>query len=198
MPEVEMFWIDLETTGLDANWDVPLEMAVVLTDKHGNTIDSWDTLVWDDGERQYQDAWNEMPDIVKAMHQQSGLTAALNDPHGDAPLSRQEVDRMVVNWLARHGVEPFTLPMSGSSVGSLDRPFVIQHFPSLNKFLHYRNIDISSTKEIVRMHRPALLEDAEAELGTKADSFHRALQDTLASIKEYQFYLRHFYRVMST
>lgn len=191
MPETvikpEMFWIDLETTGLDAQTDVPLEIGVVLTDKYLNVVDTWQCLVWEENEKFLMAKANCIP-FVKDMHVTNGLWVDLDDPHRHK-LERGTIDGVLIDWLSGSGIEPGTLPMAGSSIGSLDRPFVQEHFPALNEFLHYRNIDISSVKELCRLWRPDILEAFQKEQPSEA-KWHRVLEDCAGSIEEYKFYIQ--------
>lgn len=180
----EMFWIDLETTGLDSRTDVPLEIGIVLTDRYLEVVDYWQAVIM---ENDFD--LDSMPDIVKIMHQRSGLLEDIAVK--DFPLSRDRADKSIIQWLTeRHGIEKSTLPMAGSSIGSLDRPFVQQHFPRLNEFLHYRNIDISSIKELARIWRPDLIEGWDQESGGKEAATHRVIDDCRNSIAEYKFYIQ--------
>jgi oligoribonuclease (3'-5' exoribonuclease) len=187
---IEMLWIDMETTGLYADMDVPLEIGIVLTDKFGNVFGKVSKLVWETG-RDFRAAvvHAEENEYVDNMHTQSGLW---DDLLKNQSWDRRFIDDFMVGWLMSCGVQPHAMPMSGSSIGSLDRPFAQRHFPKLNEFLSYRNVDISSIKELCRLHRPELFETMEKELGTKADATHRVIGDCFASINEYLFYLKHF------
>ena len=98
-----------------------------------------------------------------------------------------------VDWLIEIGVPPQSLPMAGSSIGSLDRPFALTHFPNLNGFLHYRNVDISSIKEICRRRNPELYENMMRDWEANgSEPQHRVLEDCYSSYDEYQMYLREF------
>lgn len=180
----EMFWIDLETTGLDARSDVPLEIGIILTDRYLEVVDYYSSVIM---ENDFD--LDSMPDIVKVMHQRSGLLEDI--ARGDFFLSRERADKNIVHWLTEdHGIEKGTLPMAGSSIGSLDRPFTQQHFPRLNAFLHYRNIDISSVKELARIWSPELVDLWDEVSGGKEAATHRVIDDARNSIEEYKFYIK--------
>lgn len=188
-----LLWIDIETTGLEAQSDVPLELGLRLTNDIGKDIDGkrrelkW--LIWEAGEN-YQGAWEEMIPVVQDMHEKSGLAHDLSITDC---WSRWEVDGQAVQTLTEWGVKPEDkVGLIGSSIGSLDRPFVIEHFPSLNIFVAYRNLDVSTLKELCRRHNKPLAERIEAEVGTKEDATHRVLEDIEASINEYKMYLDNF------
>jgi oligoribonuclease len=162
MTDVKMAWFDMETTGLDAYLDVPLELAVVLTDDLGNEIVSESVVIFEHNEDFYRGyTRGRENEYVREMHEKSGLWDDL-DREG-TPRSRSFAEDYFVALMESRGVQPGTLPMCGNSIGSLDRPFLIRHFPKLNEFLHYRNIDMSSDKELMRIHRPDLFEDSSTD-----------------------------------
>lgn len=186
--------VDMETTGLSAQFDVPLEIGVMLIDKEGTEIDSVSSLVWEMND-EFQNAVGAANSFVQEMHTKSGLWDDLNSlNHAQlAARSRVTVDEFLVQWLSAHNVERGAVPMLGNSIGSLDRPFALQHFPRFNEFLSYRNIDISSIKEICKAHNPKLFKALEPIIGTKADADHRVLSDIKACIREYQAYIDNFF-----
>lgn len=187
-----MAWVDMETTGLEASKDVPLELGIILTDEWGNKINLASWLVWEENDISFQAGVKRghENEFVEPMHTASGLWSDLeNSPD---VFSRDEVDDMVVDFLLDNHVELGTLPMCGNSIGSLDRPFTLVHFPRFNKALNYRNVDMSSLKEICKMVNPGLFENLKPIIGTKADATHRVLDDCDASIREYQTYLEEF------
>jgi oligoribonuclease len=186
----EMLWIDLETTGLEANLDVPLEVGMAITDRWGNVKSSAKRLVWETGvDFQRGVVRGHDNEIVNAMHKQSGLWDDLN---AFDTMDRQNAEDFFCGWLDSQEIPAGKLPMCGNSIGSLDRPFVQQHFPKLNNHFHYRNIDISSFKEVCKMVNPDLYKNLEPIIGTKADATHRVLGDVAASIREYRAYLDNF------
>lgn len=188
--KVEMCWVDMETTGLDAYDCVPLELGFTLTDKMGNVVDTWESLIWDKTPDFQRAVTAGMKDsFVGPLHEKSGLWKDLQDPDGPRRMTRSEAQRAVTNWLKTHGVGKDLMPLSGSSIGSLDRPFLQQHFMLLNDYLSYRNIDVSTIKELARLHRPALVTEAEKHKWQKGEASHRVLGDIEASIREYLFYV---------
>lgn len=188
--EAEMLWIDLETTGLDANHDVPLEVGMAITDRWGNARAVQKCLVWETGiDFQRGVVRGHDNEFVHPMHEKSGLW---KDLQTFQTLDRENAEDFFCGWLDRQEVPAGKLPMCGNSIGSLDRPFVQKHFPKLNRHFHYRNIDISSFKEVCRMVNPALFKNLEPIIGTKINATHRVLDDVAASIKEYQAYLDNF------
>lgn len=192
MTNATMAWIDLETTGLSASLDVPLELGIVLTDDHLNVIDSCEWLIMEDNddykwglERGHKDPF------VEPMHQKSGLWEDLIN-RNFAKMTRANVDDEACQFLQDNGVKYGTLPMCGSSVGSLDRPFTLVHFPAFNEALSYRNIDISSFKEACRRVNPELFENLKSVAHKKASASHRVMEDIEDSILEYKSYLDNF------
>lgn len=194
--QIKMCWIDMEGTGLDPYEDVPLEIGLKLTDEYGFVIAEAEWLIYEEGE-QYDSAIERAKahPIVGPMHEASGLWDAFAEL--ETPMfSRADTDEEIMDWLDEHGVKYGTLPMCGSSIGSYDRPFANVHFPQFSrKGLNYRNIDVSSVKEICKMVNPVLYKNLEPIIGTKADSEHRVLSDIDASITEYRAYLDNFFFV---
>lgn len=192
MSNIEMIWGDLETTGLDANQDVPLELALVATDRYGRVIAEKSWLVYEHGTPDYLLGMSRLKGekFVLDMHTENGL---LDDLKNEQTYTRHVVDTLAVKWLDELAVADRTIPLSGSSVGSLDRPFILQHFPKLNMKLHYRNIDISSVKELCRLRNPILLENIQTAYSAVSNGVaHRALDDCYASIDEYLAYADEF------
>jgi len=183
-----MLVVDLETTGLSADSEVPLEAGFIIVDKYGNEKDHMDFLIWEDTD-QYKNAWTGMIDFVKDMHQKNGLSA---DLFSGRPLwTRRAVALAAMNWVYEMGYDKGELPIMGSSIGSLDRPFLIKHFDFLNEFLSYRNIDVSTLKEIAKRFRPDLYNYYEKNY-PKESAVHRVLEDCRSSIHQYQYYLSSF------
>lgn len=190
MGDAKLVWIDLETTGLDARLDAPLEVGLKITDGVGFVFAEMKTLLWEpniDYRRSMERAMKN--DFVRDMHEKSGL---FDDLKGASltKLMRYEAQMKMIEFLVEHGATG--LPLAGSSIGSLDRPFCLEHFPDFNKNLSYRNVDISTLKEICKLVNPTLYENLVPIIGTKKDSKHRVLDDIDASIVEYRAYLDNF------
>lgn len=173
-----LVWIDLETTGLDPESRVILEIACLVTDKDLNELgDGVDLVVHQEGHAIGQlDPW-----CVK-QHAASGLLEAARG--SQTTLDAAEAETLV--YVKRHCLSG-KAPLAGNSV-CFDRRFLIRHMPRLEKYLHYRNVDVSSVKELARRWRPAVVETM------KKASRHRALDDLRESIAELRVYRDAFFR----
>lgn len=190
---IALAWVDIETTGLDARHDIPLEFGLALTDTHGYPLYTGCWLIHDDtSEYKEKITFASKHPIVGPMHHKSGLWDDLMHREEHGYMTRDQLDNYLVNILAEHEVDTMTIPMAGSSIGSLDRPFCLEHFPNFNSVLSYRNVDISTVKELCRMHNPVLMENIKPIIGSKADAPHRPLGDIDGSIIEYRTYLDNF------
>lgn len=168
-----LVWVDCEMTGLDPQRDELVEIAVIVTDEALNVLDDGLEVVIKPSER----ALAEMSDFVREMHQGSGLLERI-----DSGVSVSEAEKLVLDYVSGFVEEPRTAPMAGNSIGT-DRMFVIMHMPALDAHLHYRNIDVSSIKELARRWYPRVY----FQLPKKAGS-HRALSDIRESISELRYY----------
>lgn len=193
----ELAWIDLETTGLDPNKDVTLELGIVLTDAVGRIcrdgVASW--LVYDLSEthgldKDWGQACYDMSDYVRDMHVNSGLNADLGTllrSSGNIDCaSPAAVAAEAFVWLrAATERDPGEMPMSGSSV-HFDRSFVKVDMPELDSFFHYRNgVDVSSLRELAKVHAPNIVAGQPT-----ASKEHRTVPDLLDSIKLYRHLLK--------
>lgn len=164
-------WIDLETTGLDPERSVILEIAVVITDKYLNVLDQTALVVHQPPEALVDlDAW------VQQQHQASGLL----DEVRQSSLTLAQAEAAVLERVEAR-CPPQACPLAGSSV-CFDRRFLLRHMPKVEAHLSYRQIDVSSLKELVRRWYP----DKAIPNGTGAK--HRALPDILESIAELRYY----------
>ncbi len=171
-----LVWIDLEMSGLNPTSNVILEIAALVTDPDLNVLGEGLSLVifQDDEHLDAMDAWN-----IKH-HSESGL---INQVRA-SEISIEEAEAVVYDYVSRHTKERKS-PLCGNSVG-LDRSFLKQYMQTLEAHLHYRNIDVSSIKELVFRWAPELRKQI-----TKHNK-HRALDDIQESIRELQFYRQHF------
>ena len=160
-------------TGLDVENDELCEIAVIVTDQE---------LVAQDGGLQIvikpsDAAMENMGEFVTNMHSESGLLEEI--PSGE---SAERAEAKVLEYLQRWIAEPRTAPLAGNSIGT-DRMFLNRYMPKLDSFLHYRNIDVSSIKELTRRWYPRVYFQL-----PKKNGGHRALADIKESIQELRYY----------
>ena len=168
-----LVWIDCEMTGLDINSDELVEIAVVVTDFDLNILDpGLDIVIKPDAS-----ALENMGDFVRNMHTSSGLIEEI--PQG---VSVAEAEYQVLEYILRFVPEDQRAPLAGNSIGT-DRAFLTKYMPRLDKQLHYRNVDVSSIKELAHRWFPRAYFNAPAK-----DGGHRALADILESIRELAYY----------
>lgn len=171
-----LVWIDCEMTGLDLGRDALIEIAALVTDADLNILgDGVDVVIHAD-----DDVLAAMPDVVRDMHEKSGLT----DEVRASIVSLADAERMVLDYVKEHVPEARTAPLAGNSIAT-DRGFIIRDMTELNEHLHYRMIDVSSIKELCRRWFPRIY-FAQPEKGLA----HRALADIKESILELAYYRR--------
>jgi oligoribonuclease len=176
-----LVWIDLEMTGLDPERDVVVEIAVVVTDGQLQRVVEGPDLVV----HQPDEALAGMVDVVRDMHAKSGLTEAVRA----SELSLADAEKQVLAFVREHVPEAGAAPLAGNSIHA-DRAFIRRHLPDLDAHLHYRNVDVSTLKELARRWHPEALESSPQKGGG-----HRALADIRESIAELQHYRRTMLRV---
>jgi len=169
-------WLDMEMTGLDPNTDRIIEVALVVTDSQLVTVAEAPVLVirQPDAVLEAMDAWN------KATHARSGLI----DKVKASSLTEADVEARMIDFLREH-VPENTSPMCGNSICQ-DRRFLARWMPKLEAYFHYRNLDVSTLKELCKRWKPELAK------GFVKGSRHEALADILESIEELKYYRRHF------
>jgi len=174
-----LVWVDLEMTGLDPDRDVIIEIATIVTDANLNVIAEGPVLAVHQGDAVLagMDEWNTR------QHGQSGLTQRVRASRIDA----DQAQDLTLEFLGRH-VPPGKSPMCGNSICQ-DRRFMARHMPRLEAFFHYRNLDVSTVKELARRWRPDVLATVSKQ-GT-----HLALDDIRDSIAELRHYREHFFRM---
>lgn len=160
-------------TGLNVEKDCLVEIAVVVTDSELNVLDPGLDLVI----KPNADSLANMNEFVTNMHTESGLINEF-----DAGLPLEEAERKVLDYIQRWVTDPRQAPLAGNSIGT-DRMFINRYMPTLDGFLHYRNIDVSSIKELTRRWYPKVYFQL-----PKKDGGHRALADILESIQELKYY----------
>ncbi|MDY0912607.1 MULTISPECIES: oligoribonuclease [Rathayibacter] len=170
-----LVWIDCEMTGLDLAVDELVEIAVIVTDFDLEPLDEGLSIVI----RPDASALENMGDFVRNMHETSGLLKEI--PNG---VSVAEAEYEVLEYVLKHVPAEQQAPLAGNSIGT-DRAFLVKFMPRLDAHLHYRNVDVSTVKELARRWFPRIYFNAPAKHGG-----HRALADILESIRELRFYRR--------
>jgi oligoribonuclease len=173
---LNLLWIDMEMSGLLPDDNSILEVAIVVTDANLNVIAESPVLVvhQSDAVLDGMDSWN------KGVHGKSGLI----DRVKASALNEAEVEAQMLAFI-RQFVPERTSPMCGNSICQ-DRRFLARHMPKLEAYFHYRNLDVSTLKELAKRWRPGLAE------GFKKASKHEALADIYESIEEMKYYREHF------
>ena len=166
-------WIDCEMTGLDVEKDELCEIAVIVTDQELVAQDAGLQIVIKPSDA----AMENMGEFVTNMHSESGLLEEI--PSGE---SAEAAEAKVMDYLQQWIAEPRTAPLAGNSIGT-DRMFLNRYMPKLDSFLHYRNIDVSSIKELTRRWYPRVYFQL-----PKKNGGHRALADIKESIQELRYY----------
>jgi oligoribonuclease len=171
-----LVWIDCEMTGLDLNEDVIIEIAALVTDGQLNVLGDGVDLVIHADDAQL----DSMIDVVRDMHARSGLTEAVRA----SKLSLADAEQAVLKYIRQWVPEPRTAPLAGNSIAT-DRGFIARGMPTLDGYLHYRMVDVSSIKELCRRWYPRVYH---AQPGKGLS--HRALADIRESIRELAYYRR--------
>lgn len=189
----EMIWTDIETTGLDPEKGMILEVACMVTDRYGYVLGSFETLVRDS---HYENEFTRAAsiDFVQTMHDKSGLWHEV-DQASVHEWGINEAYESLESFLSDYFPLPVArenlIPLSGSSV-HFDRKWLEHYFGDLiGKFVNHRDIDVSSTKEQIRLHNPDLL-DQLPEFWTPIGA-HRGTPDLIDSIMEYRFQIAEFF-----
>ena len=174
-----LIWIDLEMTGLDAGRDRIIEIATVVTDANLDVVAEGPVLAvhQSDATLDAMDEWN------RTTHGASGLLARVRASRVNAA----EAEARTLAFLHQHA-QPGASPMCGNSICQ-DRRFLAREMPALERFFHYRNLDVSTLKELARRWAPDVL------AGVQKTSTHLALDDIRESIRELAHYRKTFLRV---
>ncbi|GAA2526858.1 oligoribonuclease [Microbacterium mitrae] len=170
-----LVWIDCEMTGLDLSIDELAEIAIVVTDFELNILDPGLSLVIKPSDA----ALENMGEFVTNMHTTSGLITEIPDG-----ISVAEAEERALAYIRQFVPQEMKAPLAGNTIGT-DRMFLAKYMPQLDSFLHYRNVDVSSIKELSRRWYPRAYFQAPAK-----DGGHRALADILESIRELAYYRR--------
>ena len=169
-----LVWIDCEMTGLDLGSDLLIEVAALVTDAELNVLGPGVDLVIGAP----AEAMDRMNEVVRDMHAKSGLTEAVKA----ATLTLAEAEKQVLEYVQQFVPEPRKAPLCGNTIAT-DRGFLARDMPTLDAWLHYRMVDVSGIKELVKRWYPKLAHAAPVKKGG-----HRALADITESIAELRYY----------
>ena len=174
-----LIWIDIEMSGLDPDKDVVLEVAAIITNAQLETVAEAPVLVV----HQPDSVLDNMDDWNRKTHGKSGLTQRVKD----SKLNEAEVADRMVAFISQY-VPQNASPLCGNSVHQ-DRRFMVRHLPKFEAWFHYRNLDVSTLKELARRWKPELL------AGLVKHGKHEALADIQESIDELRYYRQHMLKI---
>ena len=177
--DLNLIWIDLEMTGLEPEKERIIEIATIVTDSDLNTIAEGPVLAV----HQSDDLLNAMDEWNTTHHGQSGLTQRVRD----SVISENDAEQQTIAFLRQYVPEGAS-PICGNTIGQ-DRRFLVKYMPQLEAYFHYRNLDVSTLKELVRRWRPELL------AGFHKKGAHLALDDIRESIEELKYYREVFLKI---
>ena len=177
--EFNLIWCDMEMTGLDPDTDRIIEIAVVVTDSELNILAEGPVFAihQPDEIMNGMDAWN------KGTHGRSGLIERVKN----STVTEADAEAALIEFLKKY-VPAGKSPMSGNSICQ-DRRFMVRGMPKLEAFFHYRNLDVSTLKELCKRWKPELAS------GFKKHQKHTALADIIESVEELRYYREHFIKV---
>ncbi|MFZ4876970.1 oligoribonuclease [Janthinobacterium sp. Mn2066] len=177
--EMNLIWVDMEMTGLEPDTDRIIEVAVVVTDMHLNLLAEGPVFAihQSDETLNKMDAWN------KGTHGRSGLIERVKA----STVTEAQAEAELIAFLKKY-VPAGKSPMCGNTIGQ-DRRFMVRGMPKLEAFFHYRNLDVSTLKELCKRWKP------EIATGFKKHQKHTALADILESIEELKYYREHFIKL---
>jgi oligoribonuclease len=174
--DTHLAWVDMEMTGLNPDTDKVIEIAIVITDSELEVIAEGPVIAIHQSDEVLagMDEWNTRT------HGRSGLTERVRQSSVNEDLAQKQL----VAWLSEY-IGPNKTPMCGNSICQ-DRRFMAKHMPELEAYFHYRNLDVSSFKEVARRWNPAMAK------GFVKKTKHTALSDIMESIEELRYYRQHF------
>ena len=174
--QTNLIWIDLEMTGLIPETDVIIEIATVVTDANLNIIDEGPSIAIS----QNSELLDSMDEWNTNQHNRSGLVKRVKE----STISVLDAENQTLDFVSKY-VDPGVSPMCGNSICQ-DRRFLDNYMPNLEKFFHYRHIDVSTLKELAVRWKPEIVSSSFKK------SRHLALSDIYDSIDELKYYREHF------
>ena len=178
-----LIWMDLEMTGLDPERHVIVEIATLVTDDDLNIVAEGPDLVI----YQPDEALSEMDDFVTNMHTTSGLLELIKA----STVSQNDAMQQTLDFIKLHSPEPMKIPLCGNSIRT-DRTFLAKDMPDIENWLHYRCVDVSTVKELVKRWNPGLEHARPKSEGIT----HRAMYDIRDSVAELKFYREKVFRTV--
>ena len=174
-----LIWVDLEMTGLDPETDKVIEIATIVTDKELNILAEGPVIAiyQTDEQLAIMDDWNQKH------HGESGLVERVRS----SQYSEDDAIAMTIEFISQYVPQGIS-PMCGNSIGQ-DRRFMNRYMPKLEDYFHYRNIDVSTIKELTRRWKPELMD------GVTKQGTHKALVDIQESIAELQYYRAKVFKI---
>lgn len=174
-----LVWVDMEMTGLHPETDVVLEIASIVTDKNLNILAEGPVLAI----HQPDSVLNNMDQWCIDTHGKSGLTTRCRQ----SKINVEQASVLTIEFLKKY-IDKGVSPMCGNTIGQ-DRRFMVKYMPQLEGYFHYRNIDVSTVKELAKRWKPEVLD------GFKKKGVHLALDDIRESIAEMVYYRKHVFSI---